>query len=180
MSYHARPEYIAPDEQRCGALVPGHPSWAYDWAKVDHQCPKTANQMRGTIPARRFRNPPRRNPLRLRTRLGLHCASRRLVRSVEDGLRSRTRWGPVNQQELTPLPDLFLSRTGRLYYRSRGKIQPAKARRYFYYGQSRSRLAIIWHLAFGAFAQGEVYTDSGEAPSELRVRVEGTFTGGPE
>lgn len=50
MSYHSRPEYIAPQDQRCGALVSGHKSWAYDWAKIDHQCPKTANQMRGPIP----------------------------------------------------------------------------------------------------------------------------------
>lgn len=49
MSYHSGPEYTAPDDQRCEALVKGHPSWHYEWVKVDHRCPKTANQMRGQL-----------------------------------------------------------------------------------------------------------------------------------
>lgn len=48
MSYHTRPECVAPDDQRCGALVIGYGHW--DWAKSDHQCPKRANQMRGSTP----------------------------------------------------------------------------------------------------------------------------------
>lgn len=47
MSYHALPEYVAPDEIRCEALVRGQKGWAYDWAKEDHRCPRKCNQMRG-------------------------------------------------------------------------------------------------------------------------------------
>jgi len=46
MSRHSGPEYTAPDEVRCQALVKGHPSWHWEWLRVDHQCPKRANQMR--------------------------------------------------------------------------------------------------------------------------------------
>lgn len=49
MSYHHRPEFTAPDEQRCEALVRGKKSNPYMWMKIDHRCPKTANQMRGTL-----------------------------------------------------------------------------------------------------------------------------------
>lgn len=41
-----RAEYVAPDDQRCEALVRGHPSWTFDWQRVDHRCPKRANQGR--------------------------------------------------------------------------------------------------------------------------------------
>lgn len=47
MSFHSGPEGQAPDDQRCEALVKGHPSWFYEWANADHRCPKRANQMRG-------------------------------------------------------------------------------------------------------------------------------------
>lgn len=49
MSYHAGPEFTAPDEYRCEALVKGRPSNYYRWTQVDHRCPKTANQMRGSM-----------------------------------------------------------------------------------------------------------------------------------
>lgn len=49
MTNHYRAEYVAPDDQRCQALVKGQPSYVFAWMKVDHQCPKTANQMRGHI-----------------------------------------------------------------------------------------------------------------------------------
>ncbi len=46
MSFDSGPEYTAPDEQRCDALVRGHPSWTFIWMRSDHRCPKTANQSR--------------------------------------------------------------------------------------------------------------------------------------
>lgn len=49
MSGHIGPEYTAPSSQRCEALVKGKPSWHWEWVKVDHRCPKTANQMRAGI-----------------------------------------------------------------------------------------------------------------------------------
>ena len=48
MARHDRPEYVAPDEIRCEALVKGHKGWAYEWAKHDHRCPRNSNQMRGS------------------------------------------------------------------------------------------------------------------------------------
>lgn len=47
MSNHTSAEYVAPDDIRCGALVKGQPTWVFAWMKIDHQCPKRANQMRG-------------------------------------------------------------------------------------------------------------------------------------
>lgn len=47
MSKHSGPEYTAPAEQRCEALVRGHPSWHFEWVRYDHQCPRRANQARG-------------------------------------------------------------------------------------------------------------------------------------
>lgn len=49
VSGHAGPEYTAPDDQRCEALVRGQPGWNWAWVKVNHRCPKTANQMRAGI-----------------------------------------------------------------------------------------------------------------------------------
>lgn len=49
MSYHSRPEFVAPTDQRCEALVKGRLSFHYEWMRVDHQCPRRANQMRGTL-----------------------------------------------------------------------------------------------------------------------------------
>lgn len=46
MSYHSRPEFTAPQGQRCECLVRGRLSHYYQWQRVDHQCPKRANQMR--------------------------------------------------------------------------------------------------------------------------------------
>lgn len=50
MSRHDRPEFIAPDDQRCGATVKGHLGWHWEYTRHDHQCPKRANQMRGATP----------------------------------------------------------------------------------------------------------------------------------
>lgn len=47
MTFHSGPEYEAPDEVRCEALVKGHPTWNFEWVKHDHRCPRKANQMRG-------------------------------------------------------------------------------------------------------------------------------------
>jgi len=47
MSRHSGPEYVAPDDIRCDAIVKGHPSYNWDWLKIDHRCPRKANQMRG-------------------------------------------------------------------------------------------------------------------------------------
>lgn len=47
MTYQSRPEYEAPGDIRCQAIVPGHPSWHFEWMRHDHQCPRKANQMRG-------------------------------------------------------------------------------------------------------------------------------------
>jgi hypothetical protein len=44
-----RPKFVAREDLRCEALVKGHPSWNFEWAKVDHRCPKVANQMRGEL-----------------------------------------------------------------------------------------------------------------------------------
>jgi hypothetical protein len=33
-------------KDQCEAVVPGHPTWAYEWVRVDHQCPRRANQGR--------------------------------------------------------------------------------------------------------------------------------------
>lgn len=49
MSNHYGPEGLAPDEVRCEALVRGHKGWNWQWCKVDHRCPKRANQMRGAF-----------------------------------------------------------------------------------------------------------------------------------
>jgi hypothetical protein len=43
---HSGPESEVPDDQRCEALVKGHPAWVFEWMKVDHRCPKRANQCR--------------------------------------------------------------------------------------------------------------------------------------
>jgi hypothetical protein len=39
-------KYVAPDDERCEALVRGHPGWNPP-ADSDHRCPRRANQMRG-------------------------------------------------------------------------------------------------------------------------------------
>lgn len=49
MTKHSGPESVAPDDQRCEALVKGKPNYTFDWMKVDHRCPRRANQMRGPI-----------------------------------------------------------------------------------------------------------------------------------
>lgn len=49
MTHHTGPEYTAPNEQRCEALVKGQPSWVFKWMQVDHRCPRKANQMRGQL-----------------------------------------------------------------------------------------------------------------------------------
>lgn len=47
MSNHNGPEYTAPDDVRCKALVKGIRSNHWEWTRYDHQCPRKANQMRG-------------------------------------------------------------------------------------------------------------------------------------
>lgn len=49
MTYQHRPEYTAPDDQRCEALVTGQPSYNFEWMRHDHRCPRKANQMRGQM-----------------------------------------------------------------------------------------------------------------------------------
>lgn len=49
MTRHSGPEYVAPDDERCEALVKGQPSWNFEWMRHDHRCPRRANQMRGLI-----------------------------------------------------------------------------------------------------------------------------------
>jgi hypothetical protein len=46
MSRHSGPHYTAPDDERCEALVPGHPDYNWRWMRVDHRCPRRANQGR--------------------------------------------------------------------------------------------------------------------------------------
>ncbi len=45
--WHSGPEFTAPDDQRCEALVPGHPSWYQEYTRHNHRCHKTAQQSRG-------------------------------------------------------------------------------------------------------------------------------------
>lgn len=47
MTFHSGPEYEAPGEVRCDALVKGQPGWNFEWMRHDHRCPRKANQMRG-------------------------------------------------------------------------------------------------------------------------------------
>lgn len=42
------PEYTAPDDQRCEALVKGHLNYSFAWMRKDHRCPKGAQQTRVT------------------------------------------------------------------------------------------------------------------------------------
>jgi len=49
MTNHKGPESIAPDDQRCEALVKGHLNYNFQWMRFDHRCPKRANQMREGI-----------------------------------------------------------------------------------------------------------------------------------
>ena len=47
MSQHSGPHHrLPPDDQRCEALVPGHPSYNWEWMRYDHRCPRKANQAR--------------------------------------------------------------------------------------------------------------------------------------
>jgi hypothetical protein len=45
MTYRDRPEYTAPSDIRCDALVAGKKGWP-DWAQKDHRCPRRATQSR--------------------------------------------------------------------------------------------------------------------------------------
>lgn len=45
MTYRDRSEHIAPDDLRCDALVRSKRGWP-DWARVDHRCPRCAQQSR--------------------------------------------------------------------------------------------------------------------------------------
>jgi hypothetical protein len=47
MTFQHRPEYQAPDDIRCEAVVKGHPNYNFEWMRYDHRCPRRANQMRG-------------------------------------------------------------------------------------------------------------------------------------
>ena len=47
MSRHSGPEYTAPDDIRCEAIVKGIKHYHWEWCKVDHRCPRKSNQMRG-------------------------------------------------------------------------------------------------------------------------------------
>lgn len=49
MTRHSGPEGVAPDDERCEALVKGHLGWNFEWMRHDHRCPRRANQMRGLI-----------------------------------------------------------------------------------------------------------------------------------
>jgi hypothetical protein len=37
---------VPPDDQRCEALVAGIPSYNFEWQRLDHRCPRRANQGR--------------------------------------------------------------------------------------------------------------------------------------
>lgn len=45
MTYRDRPEFEAPADIRCDALVLGKPGWP-DWAQHNHRCPRRATQSR--------------------------------------------------------------------------------------------------------------------------------------
>jgi hypothetical protein len=47
MTNQRGPEYTAPDDQRCEALVKGHLNYTFEWMRKDHRCPKGATQSRG-------------------------------------------------------------------------------------------------------------------------------------
>jgi hypothetical protein len=49
MSRHDGPDFYVPEDQRCEALVAGHRSWHWKWLRVDHRCPRRANQMRAGL-----------------------------------------------------------------------------------------------------------------------------------
>lgn len=49
LSRHSGPEWTAPSDQRCEALVKGQPSYCYAWMRLDRRCPRRANQMRGDM-----------------------------------------------------------------------------------------------------------------------------------
>lgn len=47
MTQHSGPDFKVPEQgDRCQAIVKGQPNWNWQWMRVDHQCPKTANQGR--------------------------------------------------------------------------------------------------------------------------------------
>jgi hypothetical protein len=47
VSHHKGPDFrLPPDDQRCEAIVQGHPSYNWEWMRVDHRCPRRANQGR--------------------------------------------------------------------------------------------------------------------------------------
>lgn len=48
MSRHSGPHFtVPPDDQRCEAMVRGIPSYNFEWQRLDHRCPRRANQTRG-------------------------------------------------------------------------------------------------------------------------------------
>ena len=47
MSQHSGPHWdVVTDDQRCEAIVKGMPSYHWEWMRVDHRCPRRANQGR--------------------------------------------------------------------------------------------------------------------------------------
>lgn len=47
MSQHSGPHFqVAPDDQRCEAIVKGKKSHHWEWQRVDRRCPLRANQGR--------------------------------------------------------------------------------------------------------------------------------------
>lgn len=46
MSYRDRPEFCAPDDQRCEAIVRGTKQTYQHWRQVDHRCVRRAQQSR--------------------------------------------------------------------------------------------------------------------------------------
>jgi len=47
MSRHRGPDFFVPEEERCEAIVKGVPSYHWQWMRIDHRCPRKANQSRG-------------------------------------------------------------------------------------------------------------------------------------
>jgi hypothetical protein len=47
VSRHEGPDFrVVPDDQRCEAMVRGVKSHNFEWQRVDHRCPREANQGR--------------------------------------------------------------------------------------------------------------------------------------
>jgi hypothetical protein len=46
MSKHSGPDFYVPDEEKCEAIVKGIRGYVFEWQRIDHRCPRRANQGR--------------------------------------------------------------------------------------------------------------------------------------